>query len=90
MWSLSKENSVQEIKKSFTKYDEANDIARNGANESFNKPSLCVASWALELGRAIENRGKDLDMDAIYYGAVFHDIGRVKSQDIDHAIEGKN
>lgn len=59
-----------------------------GANESLIEHSFEVAKLAVELGGAIENRGRDLDLDAIYYGAILHDIGRIKTNDIKHGIKG--
>ncbi len=45
---------------------------------------------ALSIGRIVEKRGKNLDLNAIYFGAMFHDVGRVRTQEIDHGIEGAN
>lgn len=46
------------------------------------------ARFALEITRSMEARGFDLDADAIYFGAMLHDIGRTLTQDIDHGLKG--
>lgn len=44
-----------------------------------------VAGWLVEAARA---RGKEVDSEAVYAGALLHDIGRSKTQDVSHGVVG--
>ena len=45
---------------------------------------------ALEISRCAGKRGKPvyIDIDAVFLGALLHDIGRSKTHGMDHAVEG--
>lgn len=43
---------------------------------------------ALNLANSIQSHGTELDVDAIYFGIMLHDIGRTISNKIDHGIKG--
>jgi hypothetical protein len=46
------------------------------------------ARLAVAIARSVEARGRELDIDALYFGAMLHDIGRTVSQHLDHGIKG--
>lgn len=52
------------------------------------KHSLAVAELAMEIARAIERNGVELDIELIEAGALLHDIGRSRTHGIDHAVVG--
>ncbi|TSA26674.1 HD domain-containing protein [bacterium] len=86
---LEKDNFEKQISPASSRENEIKVLmSKLGANEQIVNHSIEVARLSMELSRAIESRGKDLDMDAIYYGACLHDIGRIKSNGINHGIEG--
>lgn len=47
-----------------------------------------VAEVAEAIARKIGNRGKRVDLDLVVGGAHLHDVGRTRSQGIDHAVVG--
>jgi uncharacterized protein len=88
---LSKSKSIQPITPSFSREDEVKKLMSElGASEQLINHSFEVARLAKQIGLAVENRGKNIDMEAVYFGSILHDIGRVKSMEIDHGIEGVN
>lgn len=48
------------------------------------------AELAVRIANAIQTRGKDIDIDAVYFATMLHDIGRIKSNAIDHGSQGAN
>lgn len=69
-------------------YIDAHDIAllrQAGMNEEDLEHSLAVAERALDIaGRA----GADLDMNFVARGALFHDLGKVRTHGIEHGEIG--
>jgi HD superfamily phosphodiesterase len=59
-----------------------------GANKKYLDHVRPRTTLALAIAAAIEARGIDLDTDAIFFGSMFHDIGRIASQGIDHGLKG--
>lgn len=49
-----------------------------------------VRKIAVNISRRAKKRGQpiNIDMDAVYFGALLHDIGRSKTHGIDHAVVG--
>ena len=43
---------------------------------------------ALQISNVIQSRGTNVDIDAVYFGVMLHDIGRLKSNAADHALIG--
>ncbi len=59
-----------------------------GANDATIVHARSRAGLAEALTRAMEIRGQEVDSDAVYFGAMLHDIGRTMSNGIDHGIAG--
>jgi uncharacterized protein len=49
---------------------------------------LAVTDLALEIAQELRKRGTKIDVDLVLAGAMLHDIGRSKSQSVDHAVAG--
>lgn len=64
-------------------------IQELGVNDSYLKHVKEVSRLSLDIARALETRGLEIDMEAIYFGAMFHDIGRTVTQGIRHGVEGR-
>jgi uncharacterized protein len=47
-----------------------------------------VAKVAGVLAEELRVRGKDVDVEAVYAGAMLHDIGRSRTQTVRHGLEG--
>lgn len=63
-------------------------ILRLGGDERYLYHVTQVSNLAIAIARAIETGGINIDIDAVYFGAMLHDIGRTRSNDIDHGIQG--
>lgn len=62
------------------------DLLRSeGMEEEDLTHSLQVAEKALEIAR---RTGKEMDMEFVGRGALFHDLGKVVSHDITHGLQG--
>ncbi len=50
----------------------------------------CARKIALDINKCAEKKKNsvDIDIDAVFLGALLHDIGRSKAQGIDHAVVG--
>ncbi|WP_157198904.1 TIGR00295 family protein [Methanothermococcus okinawensis] len=49
---------------------------------------LAVSVYVYELGSKIKNKGHNINLELAVIGALLHDIGRSKTHDIRHGIEG--
>lgn len=63
-------------------------LYKAGCSSEVIKHSLAVADLALEISKAIERNGVDIDADLVEAGALLHDIGRSRTHRIDHAVVG--
>jgi len=59
-----------------------------GINEQYLGHAQKRACLALKICNAIQSQGTDIDIDAVYFGIMLHDIGRVESNEIDHGLRG--
>jgi HD superfamily phosphodiesterase len=63
-------------------------LVQQGADESHLTHVTQRANLGVRIGNAIEANGGDVDLDAIYFGAMLHDIGHFHSPSILHGIRG--
>lgn len=47
-----------------------------------------VRDVSLEIAKSIEQDGNDVDIDLVKVGAILHDVGRSKTHDVNHGVEG--
>lgn len=59
-----------------------------GGDEKYLEHVIKRKELALNLANTIQSHGTELDLDAIYFGIMLHDIGRTVSNNIDHGIRG--
>jgi len=91
-WSEKKFDGVMEVipsrrgKKVRYNYEEI--LRREGCDKSVIEHSRKVAALAMEIARRIKERGVKVDMDAVYAGAMLHDVGRARTHGIMHIVEG--
>ncbi len=70
------------------KYNYIKMLRQAGCSEAVIKHCIRVARLAMEIAKAIEKNGGKVDVEAVEAGAMLHDIGRAKTHDIMHIIEG--
>jgi uncharacterized protein len=63
-------------------------ILHLGGDERYLSHVTQVSNLAVAIARAIEAGSTKIDIDAVYFGAMLHDIGRIRSHEIDHGIQG--
>ncbi|MFC2078830.1 HD domain-containing protein [Candidatus Bipolaricaulota bacterium] len=63
-------------------------IKEIGGDENYLDHGRAVAELSVGISNAIESRGTDVDIDAVYFGSMLHDIGRTKSNGLDHGLRG--
>ncbi|HEY9206670.1 MAG TPA: TIGR00295 family protein [Candidatus Methanoperedens sp.] len=69
-------------------------LVRSGCSAGVIEHCKTVAEHArkiaIEINRCSEKKGKstDIDIEAVFLGALLHDIGRGKTHGIDHAVVG--
>lgn len=61
-----------------------------GCSEKVIKHCLKVSDYATELAKKIHCNGYTVDMELVRIGALLHDIGRSRTHDIWHGVEGVN
>jgi uncharacterized protein len=84
---------INEITKTvhLTMHEEIEGLMREkNANEDLLNHSNQIKEVSLEIGYELIKRGYEVDLDAIHIGAMLHDIGRLRSNQINHGIEGVN
>ena len=70
------------------KYDYVALLKKVGCNKEVIEHSKRVRDLALLISEMITNNGIHIDYKAVEIGAILHDIGRSKTQDINHIVEG--
>jgi len=63
-------------------------IREIGGDDKYLEHVRAVTILAVSISNAIQSRGTDVDIDATYFGSMLHDIGRTKSNGIDHGVKG--
>lgn len=51
---------------------------------------LAVEDVSLDIAKKILGNGHDVDLNLVSVGAIIHDIGRSKTHDVTHGVEGSN
>jgi uncharacterized protein len=70
-------------------YDEAIELLKKlKLRKNIIRHVIAVRNKALEIAKKIKNNGHPLDMDLIEIGALLHDIGRARTNKLEHGIEG--
>ncbi len=59
-----------------------------GSNDIIVRHCLKVAEVSSIIAESLKRTGKAVDAEAVAAGALLHDIGRTKAQNIRHALEG--
>jgi len=91
-WNDKKFEGVMEVvptergKKIRYNYEEI--LRREGCSKAVIEHCRKVAALAMEIARRIEEKGRKIDMDAVYAGAMLHDVGRARTHGIMHIVEG--
>jgi uncharacterized protein len=63
-------------------------LRKTGCSTNVIKHSETVTQLALEIARACQTRGLDVNTQLVEIGAVLHDIGRSETHTVDHGIAG--
>ena len=63
-------------------------LKKEGCSSEVINHSLKVQKLALRIAKKIKENGKDVDINTVSLGSLFHDIGRAKTHGIMHIIEG--
>lgn len=63
-------------------------LQRAGCSERVIQHCLLVSEYASEIAEQINKNGHNVDIQLIKIGALLHDIGRSRTHDIRHGIEG--
>lgn len=63
-------------------------LRQAGCSENVVQHCLAVERTALEIGRLIHKNGRTINLKLVSLGALLHDIGRARTHDIEHGVEG--
>ncbi len=63
-------------------------IKEIGGDDKYLDHVRAVTELAVRISNTIQSKGIDIDIDAVYFGSMLHDIGRTKSDGIDHGLIG--
>lgn len=63
-------------------------LEKSGCHEKVVLHCEAVAKFATVITKRLQERGVKVDADLVQAGALLHDLGRSKSQEIDHAVQG--
>jgi len=63
-------------------------LSRHNAEDTVIEHCLSVSSLAKAIAEKIKANGHDIDVEFVETAALLHDIGRAKTHDIRHGIEG--
>lgn len=73
-----------------TREDAISFLHENGCPENVIRHCTCVSSYARKLAVKIRGNGHLVDVSFVEVAGLLHDIGRCRTHDIDHGIEGAN
>lgn len=65
-------------------------LGREGCDEKVISHMITVSKLARDIAQAIRDNGYEIDVDFVELAALLHDIGRCKTNDIRHGVEGAN
>jgi uncharacterized protein len=63
-------------------------LQRAGCSERVIQHCLIVSEHAIEIAEKINENGHNVDIQLVKIGSLLHDIGRSRTHDIEHGIEG--
>ena len=63
-------------------------LRQAGCSDKVVQHCLAVERTALEIGRRIHEKGHEIDLKIVSIGALLHDIGRARTHNIEHGVEG--
>lgn len=63
-------------------------LKKEGCSPEVINHSLKVQKLALRMAEKMEENGINVDINTVYLGSIFHDIGRAKTHGIMHIVEG--
>lgn len=63
-------------------------LIKSGCSEDVIQHCLIVSDYAKEISQKIKEYGYCVDVELVQIGALLHDIGRSKTHDIRHGVEG--
>lgn len=69
-------------------YDYMKILEKEGCDEEVIEHCIKVRNLSLEIARRIKENGIKVDIESVEGGSLLHDVGRAKTHDIMHIIEG--
>lgn len=63
-------------------------LREEGCSPEVIQHAIAVTEKCIEVGRNISEKGYDVDLHRLEVGALLHDVGRSKTHDISHGVEG--
>lgn len=71
-----------------TREEALNLLREAGCSRRVVEHCLAVAKKAIEIARQIRANGYEVDLKLVELGALLHDVGRARTHDIEHGVEG--
>jgi len=63
-------------------------LSQSGCSSKIIAHCKAVAALAVQIAKAYEKEGLNIDVKLVEIGAILHDIGRSKTHSVDHVIKG--
>jgi len=63
-------------------------LSKSGCSEKVVAHCKAVTKLAMQIAKACEKRGLNVDIKLVQVGALLHDIGRSRTHSVDHVIRG--
>ncbi|KXA92577.1 hypothetical protein AKJ65_01175 [candidate division MSBL1 archaeon SCGC-AAA259E19] len=63
-------------------------LSEEGCSPEVIRHSFAVSKKSAEIARKISENGHDVDLELVKVGAILHDVGRSRTHDISHGVEG--
>lgn len=63
-------------------------LEENQCQENVVEHCIAVADYARDIAINLIKKGHEIDLELVETGALLHDIGRAKTHNVNHAIEG--